>query len=156
MSSDNDGGPAFARPYFEHPTSGEWSPAQDGMSLRDWFAGQAVVGIIASEGESRTPSDIAAKRAYEVADAMLKARVNNHAAARIHEIEAENADLKAGWESSLLAAASSARRQALKEASDRAFVKSAVAAERGRVDEHRVLYALAEEIKGLADKEQPK
>ncbi|SCM71599.1 conserved hypothetical protein [uncultured Pleomorphomonas sp.] len=74
MPNVDNGGPAFARAYFEHATTGEWSPAQDGMSLRDWFAGQAVGGIVASEGESRTPSDIVAKRAYELADAMLTAR----------------------------------------------------------------------------------
>lgn len=74
MPNINDGGPAFPRPYFEHPTNGEYSLAQEGMSLRDYFAGQALVGIIASEVENRTPSEIVAKRAYELADAMLKAR----------------------------------------------------------------------------------
>lgn len=78
MSSINNGGPAFPRPYFEHPTNGEHSLAQEGMSLRDYFAGQALGGIIASEGESRIPSDIVAKRAYELADAMLTARVSGN------------------------------------------------------------------------------
>ena len=48
----------------------------DGMTLRDYFAGQALVGQIAAcAGETPYPSrDRAAKQAYEYADAMLKAR----------------------------------------------------------------------------------
>lgn len=46
-----------------------------GMTLRDYFAGQALAGIIsiASAGFSLTPED-EARWAYERADAMLKAR----------------------------------------------------------------------------------
>lgn len=40
MSTPNDGGRAFPRPASE---SNYGSPAQVGMSLRDWFAGQASV-----------------------------------------------------------------------------------------------------------------
>ena len=48
------------RPHF-HP----------GMSLRDWFAGQALAGI-AAHGEDGP--EYSAKSAYEHADAMLKER----------------------------------------------------------------------------------
>lgn len=41
-----------------------------GMMLRDWFAGQALAGLLAS-GEY---SSEAGKEAYEVADIMLDAR----------------------------------------------------------------------------------
>lgn len=64
----DDGGPAF-------PNADEgqgWGSS--GMSLRDWFAGQALVGIISAEGEERTGSPIAAHRAFEISDAMLAAR----------------------------------------------------------------------------------
>lgn len=51
-----------------------------GMTLRDWFAGQALPAILNSAvefvkagGESMTPEAVT-KDAYEVADAMLKAR----------------------------------------------------------------------------------
>ncbi len=47
-----------------------------GMSLRDWFAGQVAGGMAAFSGTaglSYGPSDVAG-RAYQVADAMLKAR----------------------------------------------------------------------------------
>ncbi len=43
-----------------------------GMSLRDWFAGQALVGICIGEGSSSWEQD--AKNAYVVADAMLAVR----------------------------------------------------------------------------------
>lgn len=41
-----DGGPAFPRPYSEDESV--YYPDQEGMSLRDWFAGQAMQGIIAA------------------------------------------------------------------------------------------------------------
>mgnify|MGYP000888019546 CR=1 FL=1 len=51
-----------------------------GMTLRDWFAGQALAGIAANEAflvktkELGDPKTICAKAAYEFADAMLAAR----------------------------------------------------------------------------------
>ena len=42
MSKPNDGGPAFPRSASQH------SGPQEGMSLRDWFAGKALEGIMAS------------------------------------------------------------------------------------------------------------
>ena len=62
-----DGGPAFPR---GHDTG------SDGMSLRDWFAGQALIYTASRYnidlGYARM--ELAAKDAYGVADAMLKAR----------------------------------------------------------------------------------
>lgn len=50
------------------------SCGHSGMSLRDWFAGQALVGMCAcSEVILKTNDDYAAM-AYKLADAMLKAR----------------------------------------------------------------------------------
>ena len=69
----NDGGPAF--PFVEPPTECGTSP---GMTLRDWFAGQAlpsvleciqkglIMGVGTLEGS--------AKVSYDLADAMLAAR----------------------------------------------------------------------------------
>lgn len=81
----NDGGPAF--PEFTHqlinPTTGQTGISQScGMSLRDWFAGQALAGALAaSQGvavsDDETPEGLAdriATGAYLVADAMLKQR----------------------------------------------------------------------------------
>jgi len=44
MPTDN-GGPAFPRPVSN--TSVEY-PAQQGMELLDWFAGQALAGLLAN------------------------------------------------------------------------------------------------------------
>ena len=47
-------------------------PAQDGMSLRDYFAAQALGNI-----DGRGNEENAAKWCYEMADAMLKEREKN-------------------------------------------------------------------------------
>ena len=69
----NDGGPAF--PHFKtdpYSSKVEICP-QGGMTLRDWFAGQAVSGLYADNDFIRSHVD-AAKCSYALADAMLKAR----------------------------------------------------------------------------------
>lgn len=57
----NDGGPAF-------PATGTV-----GMSLRDWFAGQALAGMLADSNLDH-PSEVYAERVYLLADAMLAER----------------------------------------------------------------------------------
>jgi len=59
-------GPAFPC----HP--GIENPLYDGMTLRDYFAAQAVQGLLASEVNA--PLKVFAIRAYAIADAMLEAR----------------------------------------------------------------------------------
>lgn len=71
----NDGGPAFPGGY--HPSTNESTPDDcypfyDGMSLRDYFAGQVLAGIM-SQGTVQLPEK-AAGCAYLWADAMLEAR----------------------------------------------------------------------------------
>ena len=59
----NDGGPAYPTPAgVQH---------NDGMTLRDYFAAAALEK--ASRGSNRSADEIA-KRAFYIADAMLKAR----------------------------------------------------------------------------------
>lgn len=67
MSSIDDGGPAFPNEGVL-PTSDLAS--MNGMSLRDWFAGQALVTLAADD---QTWSQTA-RAAYTAADAMLAAR----------------------------------------------------------------------------------
>lgn len=86
-----DGGPAFPAEVtvFEDKTGrvGDIHAQHPGMSLRDWFAGQALNGLLSDVdcicGDPETnkgPQNIdeaakfTAHQAYVMADAMLKAR----------------------------------------------------------------------------------
>ena len=68
-----DGGPAFplspevGKAHFDDPM------AYPGMTLRDWFAGQALAGMLANTHIVGTINRIA-EHAYHYADAMLTAR----------------------------------------------------------------------------------
>ena len=68
----NTGGPAF-------PSVGEGfgNPlySAEGMTLRDYFAGQALAGLLA---RPQIPGLPAAEQAYLQADAMLTAREQNN------------------------------------------------------------------------------
>lgn len=73
MSKINDGGNAFPA-CNEANVNGTM-----GMTLRDWFAGQALAGLCANPNESpdedgASDRDVIASVAYELADAMLAAR----------------------------------------------------------------------------------
>ena len=84
----NDGGPAFPCDFnmstFEHEVKG--------MSLRDWFAGQALAGLVPNgalqleviKAQVKRPGQEAfsvgqclARYTYDLADAMLEARKLN-------------------------------------------------------------------------------
>lgn len=66
-NKDEHGGSAF-------PYAAEWG-YEAGMSLRDWFAGQALAGWMASfSPDCRMKATNCAALAYELADAMLEAR----------------------------------------------------------------------------------
>lgn len=71
QTADN-GGPAFPiRATDTHDTT-------PGMTLRDYFAGQALAGFTSTMGEVETPYwDLLARDAYHAADAMLAARVQS-------------------------------------------------------------------------------
>lgn len=79
MNKKDDVGSAFPRAANGSLAEGRIGGNYDirmefagGMSLRDWFAGQALNGLLAS-GTVRDASYIA-KRTYEFADAMLAER----------------------------------------------------------------------------------
>lgn len=65
MSKDN-GCPAFPTSYQHNQQTIE------GMTLRDWFAGQALSGMLARQ--PGTHIEIFAGTAYEYADAMISER----------------------------------------------------------------------------------
>jgi hypothetical protein len=56
--------PAFPSPYDD----------QEGMTLRDYFAAKAMVAYWADPNTASTGTNTAAAWAYDMADAMLKAR----------------------------------------------------------------------------------
>ena len=86
---NDDGGPAFPRtagPIIDHDA---YHQPQDGMTLRDYFAGQALVGLgfwwCPHEEKTKANPKYDRNRAiqenallaYNIADAMLKARKGN-------------------------------------------------------------------------------
>ena len=73
----NDGGPAFPQQVWinqnnEVCTAGQYYGEAVGMTLRDYFAGQALMGFTSRHGAFAIPN--MAEDAYVAADAMLKAR----------------------------------------------------------------------------------
>ena len=72
MTQPNDGGPAFPR------AGSDYVKAQEGMSLRDWLAGQVIQGLASDTAYiwNRTNEEVATA-SYDIADAMLKARSAN-------------------------------------------------------------------------------
>lgn len=75
MSEINTGGPAFPVPMFAVGHA-KYEAQQQGLSLRDYFAAKALMGMMASRNPNSPrfqPEDDAAY-VYAVADAMLKAR----------------------------------------------------------------------------------
>ena len=50
-------------------------PEQGGMTLRDWFASQALVGFLSgASGSNSVDPEVISTTAYRVADSMLRAR----------------------------------------------------------------------------------
>ena len=90
MNDIKDGGPAFPVMWTEinDGKSPQITACEPGMSLRDWFAGKALAGLLADpddtycdasdeegiELERREYADARARDAYRYADAMLRAR----------------------------------------------------------------------------------
>ena len=66
----SDGGQAF--PAIDLVCDGLGTGSK-GMTLRDWFAGQALAGLRVNDYEK---FENAARHAYEIADAMLAEREN--------------------------------------------------------------------------------
>lgn len=67
MSAKPDGGHAF-------PHDG--GAGNEGMTLRDWFAGQALAGMMADPNvrvDAET-NRVIARQSYDLADAMIEAR----------------------------------------------------------------------------------
>lgn len=77
----DDGGPAFPKIGQQVNFGSGWLEPQDGMTLRDWFAGQALGALIActdwipKDDKHTLPlSTRYALQSYMLADAMIAAR----------------------------------------------------------------------------------
>jgi hypothetical protein len=76
MKSTNANEAAFARPYSEQQPGDRLEPmyAQDGMTMREWLASQALAGILAAHsapGMNLPAAAKAARWAFSYADFML-------------------------------------------------------------------------------------
>ena len=70
-----DGGPAFPRPYSQSTLMRTYDAyEQEGMSLRDWFAGMAMAGSLGGVPGGHLSPENLARESYAHADAMLAAR----------------------------------------------------------------------------------
>lgn len=83
-----DGGPAFPLDNWDTTKWPEGTPADFGvgMTLRDWFAGQALIGLCSNSGGPfqanelsgwamvNCDEDFVARQSFALADAMLAAR----------------------------------------------------------------------------------
>ena len=71
--TDTKGGAAFQHDnYIKHDAGDVMIYRHSGMTLRDWFAGQALAGLLSSGGSASWEQDAA--NAYQAADAMIQAR----------------------------------------------------------------------------------
>jgi hypothetical protein len=75
MSNTYTGGPAFPEIAYKAPAGGgsHIMTVYGGMTLRDYFAAKAMQGMM--HDVSQPVGEVIAEWAYQVADAMLKARV---------------------------------------------------------------------------------
>ena len=72
-NTKNNGGPAFPRAGVKDGY-GKVVGDASGMTLRDWFAGQALAGILANPTIANGTFQADASDAYAAADAMIEAR----------------------------------------------------------------------------------
>jgi hypothetical protein len=70
VNNTNTGGPAF--PTEAYDLERQTLVSEEGMTLRDYFAAKAMQGMM--HDVSQPVGEVIAEWAYQVADAMLKAR----------------------------------------------------------------------------------
>jgi len=61
-------------PAFPRPHSGTSQFAQEGMTLRDYFAAKAMTGLLTAEIVGEYTNEHIANISFLIADAMMKAR----------------------------------------------------------------------------------
>ena len=86
-AAKNDGGPAFPSAQEMASAHERWMVYENGMTLRDWFAGHALdrsMCLVVDQYGGWDPV-AAAHGAYEMADAMLAERATHHAKEGDHD-----------------------------------------------------------------------
>ena len=78
MDEIKNGGPAFPTKHPAQDPRASGFYTEDGMTLRDYFAGQWLMGYMANPEIGFSDTSVAAAHAYKTADAMLRAREANH------------------------------------------------------------------------------
>ena len=78
MSERPDNPAAFPEHPYGHFESGLTRGFRSGMTLRDWFAGQALAGRMINGFASSADGVVHARVAYKLADAMLQEREKDH------------------------------------------------------------------------------
>lgn len=76
MSAKYNGGAAFPHRGWDGPND-QFAWPETGMSLRDWFAGQALIAFVSGMSDQTrgdTSVEYWASVAYETADAMIARR----------------------------------------------------------------------------------
>lgn len=74
MTQRDDGGPAFPTDEGTYDFQGRRDAGRLGMSMRDYFAGQFLAGVLSDIHQSGLSDQKFAEWAYSLADAMLEAR----------------------------------------------------------------------------------
>jgi len=76
MSDIKNGGAAFpsGESYSVNGVINQRGPLNQGMTLRDYFATQALAGLLAAGDHDNFTANAIAKDSYVLADAMLEAR----------------------------------------------------------------------------------
>lgn len=74
-TEDKSGGAAFPRTKAGDQAVGVYDEGAEGMTLRQWYAGQFLNGFMASTSTMRNPPEAAriADHAFRFADAMIEA-----------------------------------------------------------------------------------
>ena len=75
----NDGGPAFPQNDLSAYGMGPSETSNSGMTAREWFAGQALPGVMAlcakdTRNPNETIEEMFSRKSYAIADAMIAAR----------------------------------------------------------------------------------
>ena len=76
MSEKKTGGQAFPRSYaFMNPEAGKSElKSVEGLTIRDYFAGQALIGMVTADPDGKRGDEKLAQWSYMIADALLAER----------------------------------------------------------------------------------